>query len=94
MRHILIALMLTVAPAANAAEPICSTVRAVIDTLDEDFGETATAAGETYTGGAVVLFVNRETRTWTLVEVSAVDDTACIAAVGENMRFAPTGRPA
>ena len=75
-------------PIANAQEIIdlqkplkCSKAEAVMSYFRDNFNEMPLWVGKTNTGTHVLLLVNKETRTWTMIEYDAA--LACVLGAGE-----------
>ena len=76
-------------PIANAQEIIdlqkplkCSKPEVVMNYFKDNYNEMPLWVGKTNTGTHVTLLVNKETRTWTLIEYEA--NIACILGAGET----------
>ena len=89
MRSIAMAfLFCLLSPIANAQEIIdlqkplkCSKPEVVMNYFKDNFNEMPLWVGKTNTGTHVTLLVNKETRTWTLIEYEA--NLACVLGAGE-----------
>lgn len=89
MRSIAMAfLFCLLSPIANAQEIIdlqkplkCSKPEAVMSYFRDNFKEMPMWVGKTNTNTYVTLLVNKETRTWTLIEYEA--NLACVLGAGE-----------
>ena len=89
MRKIAMAfLFCLLSPIANAQEIIdlqkplkCSKPEAVMNYFRDNFKEMPMWVGKTNTNTYVTLLVNKETRTWTLIEYEA--NLACVLGAGE-----------
>ena len=89
MRSIAMAfLFCLLSPIANAQEIIdlqkplkCSKPEAVMNYFKDNFNEMPLWVGKTNTGTHITLLVNKETRTWTLIEYEA--NLACVLGAGE-----------
>ena len=60
----------------------CSSAETVLNYFRDNFQELPLWVGKTTTGTYVTLLVNRETRSWTMVEYDAAN--ACVLAAGET----------
>jgi hypothetical protein len=60
----------------------CSDAQAVMSHFVEIYGEKPLWVGKTDTGTHVTLLVNREKRTWTMIEYDA--SMACVLGAGET----------
>ena len=60
----------------------CSRAETVMSYFIDNFKETPLWVGKTNTGTHITLLVNRETRTWTLVEYDAT--IACVLGAGDT----------
>jgi hypothetical protein len=76
-------------PIANAQEIIdlqkplkCSKAEVVMNYFRDNFQETPLWVGKTTTGTHITLMVNKETRSWTLIEYDAA--IACVLGAGET----------
>lgn len=74
---------------ANAQEIVdlvkplkCSDAQSVMSYFIDNFKETPLWVGKTTTNTHITLLVNRETRTWTMVEYDA--RMACVLGAGET----------
>jgi len=89
MRSIAMAfLFCLLSPIANAQEIIdlqkplkCSKPEAVMNYFKDNFNEMPMWVGKTNTDTYITLLVNKETRTWTLIEYEA--NLACVLGAGE-----------
>ena len=89
MRKIAMAfLFCLLSPIANAQEIIdlqkplkCSKPEAVMNYFKDNYNEMPLWVGKTNTNTYVTLLVNKETRTWTLIEYEA--NLACVLGAGE-----------
>lgn len=89
MRSIAMAfLFCLLSPIANAQEIIdlskplkCSKPEVVMNYFRDNFKEMPMWVGKTNTNTYVTLLVNKETRTWTLIEYEA--NLACVLGAGE-----------
>ena len=76
-------------PIANAQEIIdlvkeikCSDVRAVMAYFNDNFEERPLWVGQTVTGTHITLLVNKEKRTWTMIEYAA--KLGCVLGAGKT----------
>lgn len=76
-------------PIANAQEIIdlqkplkCSKAEAVMNYFSENFREVPLWVGKTNTGTHITLLVNKETRSWTMIEYDA--NIACVLGAGDT----------
>lgn len=74
---------------ANAQEIVdlvkplkCSDAESVMNYFTTNYQETPLWVGKTTTGTWITLLVNRETRTWTMIEYDA--RMACVLGAGET----------
>ena len=89
MRSIAMAfLFCLLSPIANAQEIIdlqkplkCSKPEVVMNYFKDNYNEMPLWVGKTNTGTHVTLLVNKETRTWTMIEYEA--NLACVLGAGE-----------
>ena len=76
-------------PIANAQEIIdlvkplkCSSAESVMNFFSDKFKEVPLWVGKTTTGTHITLLVNKETKTWTLIEYDV--KFACVLGAGES----------
>ena len=60
----------------------CSNAQFVMNEFTQKWGETPIWVGKTANGTHITLLVNREKKTWTMVEYDAA--LACVIGVGEG----------
>lgn len=84
MKTILIGVVLTILFITPAvAQSQCGSFQAIINALNEKFGEQASAMGATSAGHLFILFLNETTGSWTVV-MNDGTDRACIATGGDG----------
>jgi hypothetical protein len=76
------ALGVAMIPVAVAAQEVCATRAALLDSLTEDYQETPAAVGMSNNGGVMEVFTARDGRTWTIL-LTRPDGNSCILATGE-----------
>jgi hypothetical protein len=90
MRKIVMAfLFCLISPIVNAQQIVdmqkqikCSDAQTVINYFSMNFQEAPLWVGKTNTGTHITLLVNRETRSWTMIEYDA--SMACVLGAGET----------
>lgn len=81
---------------AQAAEPPCDPVAALVEGLASRFGEVQQSGGLSGAGTLWATYANPETGTWTILEINP-DGTACMRSFGKGwmgMKPEPKGDPA
>lgn len=89
MRKIAMAfLFCLLSPIANAQEIVdlvkpmkCSNAESVMNFFKDNYQETPLWVGKTTTGTHITLMVNKETRSWTMIEYDA--RFACVLGAGD-----------
>lgn len=71
------------APIVDMQKPLkCSNAQSVFDFFKDKFDEKPTWVGKTTTGTYITLLVNKEKRTWTMIEYDV--GLACVLGAGES----------
>lgn len=87
MKHVLLAIMATIAAPPALAQGNCAPFAAIRDGLAETWSESVSVTGLASEGSALVIFASPETGTWTAVIV-APDGTGCVVASGSAFEVA------
>ena len=89
MRKIVFILAMLISSITNAQEVInlvkqmkCSNAQFIMNEFAEKFGESPVWVGKTANGTHITLLVNKDKKTWTLLEYDA--SIACVLGVGEG----------
>ena len=89
---LVIASWLIVSPAkARDIDPYCAAPDEIATTLSREFGERPLLTGRAHDGGRMTLWVNPESRSWSIVLISGDGSRACIGAVGGEALPASVG---
>lgn len=86
------ALCLSAASAAFAQDSCFASPEDARDYLASEYGELPHAAGPDVFGGVFGLFINPQSRTWTILRVEPGSDRTCMAGAGTDWTTA--GDPA
>jgi hypothetical protein len=90
MKHLSVALLFCLISSIAHAQQIvdmqkqlkCSDAQSVISYFADNFDEKPLWVGKTTTGTHITLLVNREKRSWTMIEYDA--SIACVLGAGET----------
>jgi hypothetical protein len=91
----LAAALLSLTACAPARAATCATRQAVLDRLENSYGETVQSIGLGSNNGIVEMFASSETGTWTIT-VTLPNGMTCLVASGQAFEdiSAPQGAPA
>ena len=90
MKRFLTAAVLSLSATIASAQENCYSIPKITEVLHDNFGEQPRVVATFETPGGVIIFVNPETDTWTLVTINA-NDIACIAGGGVGITEIPLG---
>lgn len=83
---------LFLATAAHAGSPCLPDLDRFAKALHDQFGEVPQVGGLMPQGRPLIIFVNTDTGTWTIV-IQAADGTFCSPASGEGFKAISPGQP-
>lgn len=83
MRYLALMAALAAAPAQAQDQPVCVLTADAIEWLMRDYGEEPTVLMLRPSGSAILVVVNPQTQSWTIL-VQQTPETSCIVAAGKG----------